>query len=394
MSLKMPGRYLTEEQLTGFDHYKYCSVDTSPISNYVMHPFWNSVVKLVPPWIAPNLLTLVGFLLTVTNALLLAFYDYSFCASSDDYPSYPPIPSWVWIVCAVNHFLAHTLDGIDGKHARRTNSSGPLGELMDHGMDSWASLFMPTCLYSVFGCGDFSCSPLHVFFILWNVHICFLLSHWEKYNTGILYLPWGYDISQFVLLMAYLITYFKSYKFWKFLVPAINLSSGEIVEISLYVGSFGMSLPVSLYNIYKGYKANTLKQKTFYEGMRPLFPVVTFLIMTTLWAVFSPSDIINKDPRIFYWMVGTVFSNICCRLIISQMSMTQCEAFNWMLYPVGLTMGLVFGVPLFTQRENLMVWILTIFCILAHIYYAVCVVQEMCQHFGLSCFSVKKASQD
>ncbi|XP_013771759.1 ethanolaminephosphotransferase 1-like [Limulus polyphemus] len=395
MSLKMTeGRYLKKEQLSGFEYYKYNSVDTSPVSNYVMHPFWNWIVKLVPLWVAPNVLTFVGFLLTVFNALLLAFYDYRFRASSDDYPDFAPIPSWVWIVCAINQFLAYTLDGIDGKHARRTNSTGPLGELMDHGIDSWSSLFMPMCLYSVFGCGEYSCRPLRVFFILWNIHICFVLSHWEKYNTGILYLPWNYDISQFMLVVAYLIAYFKSYKFWKFMVPVLNVTSGQVVEVFLHVCSLGMSLPVSLYNIYKGYKSNILKHKTFYESMCPLFPVMILFIITSLWAVFSPSDIMNTDPRIFFWMVGTVFSNICCRLIISQMSMTRCEAFNFMLYPVGLTMALVFGVPVFGQKENLILWILTVFCIVAHIYYAVSVVQEMCQHFEISCFSLKKTSKD
>ena len=34
---------------------------------------------------------------------------------------------------AILLFLSHTLDGIDGKQARRTQSSNPLGELFDHG---------------------------------------------------------------------------------------------------------------------------------------------------------------------------------------------------------------------------------------------------------------------
>ena len=39
--------------------------------------------------------------------------------------------------------MAHTLDGIDGKQARRTGSSSPLGEMFDHGLDSWStSLFL------------------------------------------------------------------------------------------------------------------------------------------------------------------------------------------------------------------------------------------------------------
>lgn len=55
----------------------------------------------------------MGFLFTVANFVLLSFYDYSYYASSVDIPPetgpYPPVPNWVWIVCALNHFLAHTL---------------------------------------------------------------------------------------------------------------------------------------------------------------------------------------------------------------------------------------------------------------------------------------------
>ena len=40
-----------------------------------------------------------------------------------------PIPWWVWLYSGVFHFIAHTLDGIDGKQARRTKSSSPLGIL-------------------------------------------------------------------------------------------------------------------------------------------------------------------------------------------------------------------------------------------------------------------------
>lgn len=89
-------------------------------------------------------------------------------------------------------------DGIDGKQARRTQTSGPLGELFDHGLDSWTAMLITVCMYSVFGRTDHSVSPLRMYFILWNVFVNFYLSHWEKYNTGVLFLPWGYDASMLV----------------------------------------------------------------------------------------------------------------------------------------------------------------------------------------------------
>lgn len=94
--------------------------------------------------------------------------------------------------------LFECIDGVDGKQARRTNSSTPLGELFDHGLDSWACIFFVGTVYSVFGRGESGVGVATLYYILWVVLFSFILSHWEKYNTGILFLPWGYDVSQVV----------------------------------------------------------------------------------------------------------------------------------------------------------------------------------------------------
>ena len=90
------------------------------------------------------------------------------------------------------------LDGIDGKQARRTGTSGPLGELFDHGLDAWTTVMIPTGIYSIFGRGGHSISTARMYACIWSVFMNFFISHWEKYNTGVLYLPWGYDISMVV----------------------------------------------------------------------------------------------------------------------------------------------------------------------------------------------------
>lgn len=350
-----------------------------------MHPFWDQAVKLVPRRIAPNVLTFSGFMLTIVNVLLLSYYDYAFYASSDLHPDVPPVPPWVWIVCAVNQFFAHTLDGIDGKHARKTGSSGPLGELFDHGLDSWATLFMPLCLYSVFGREDFSCNTMRFFLILCNVHFCFILSHWEKYNTGILYLPWGYDLSQMVLLFSFIFTYLKSYKFWKY--SSLGLGSGVWLELMLHVGSFFMTIPMCMHNVYCAYKAGHVRHKSWLEAVRPMVSVFLLFVLTLSWSVLSPSNILEREPRIFYLVVGTVFSNISCRLIISQMTSTRCETFNWLLVPVALALGLCLGLG---WDEVLVIRLVAAFIILCHVHYGTSIVREMCDHFNIYCFSLRK----
>lgn len=104
----------------------------------------------------------------------------------------------MWSVQESSTFLSLFPDGVDGKQARRTNSSTPLGELFDHGLDSWACVYFVVTVYSTFGRGSTGVSVFVLYLLLWVVLFSFILSHWEKYNTGILFLPWGYDISQVV----------------------------------------------------------------------------------------------------------------------------------------------------------------------------------------------------
>ena len=39
-------KYLSPAHLAGFDKYKYSSIDNSPLSIYITHPFWNQCVKV------------------------------------------------------------------------------------------------------------------------------------------------------------------------------------------------------------------------------------------------------------------------------------------------------------------------------------------------------------
>jgi len=46
------------------------------------------------------------------------------------------IPGSICIISAILYFSYHLLDLMDGKHARNTKASSPLGLLMDHGCDA------------------------------------------------------------------------------------------------------------------------------------------------------------------------------------------------------------------------------------------------------------------
>ncbi|VDM91612.1 unnamed protein product [Litomosoides sigmodontis] len=317
-------KYLSERQLKGFDTYKYCSVDSSPLSNYVSHPFWNWIVQFYPTWLAPNVLTLTGFTFVMFAFLVVSYYDYYVAANSRS------VPNWVWLLCSICTFLGHILDGTDGKQARRMGVSGPTGELFDHGLDSWSTVPLTLTVFSIFGQGEFSLPPVRLLLVLISVQAVFISSHWEKYNTGILFLPWNYDLSQYGLMLFYLFVFFKGDEYFKFYIFG-DFTMALCFEFGFYVCCF-ISLMVSARNIYLSYFVDrTGKQDNIYEICLPLCPSLILFSISILWAVYSPGHIVERDPRLYLYAMGTVFSNIACKLIIAQMCSTRAEIFNFCL---------------------------------------------------------------
>jgi phosphatidylglycerophosphate synthase len=54
-------------------------------------------------------------------------------------------PWWMWAVAVPVGYLGYiVLDSVDGTHARRTKTSSPLGELVDHWCDAWNAVLLPS----------------------------------------------------------------------------------------------------------------------------------------------------------------------------------------------------------------------------------------------------------
>ncbi len=74
------------------------------------------------------MISFIGFLFNfIPHVLIACFYGYDF---------YGYIPPWVCTLLGLSYFCYMICDNCDGKQARRTGTSSPLGMLLDHGMDS------------------------------------------------------------------------------------------------------------------------------------------------------------------------------------------------------------------------------------------------------------------
>jgi len=95
------------------------------------------------------------------------------------------------------------LDQMDGKQARRTGSSSPLGMIMDHGCDSLVT-FIFTISLGI--CLNFS--GAHHFAILWMIaSLNFYFFTWEAYYTGVLDFPCIHGASEGALLACALLIF-------------------------------------------------------------------------------------------------------------------------------------------------------------------------------------------
>jgi ethanolaminephosphotransferase len=93
----------------------------------VYNPVALKLVSFLPEYLAPNIITLVGFFFTLLPCFLLfSLFSTNFSGS---------ISSWWYYLQAFSYLSYRMLDEMDGKQARKTNNSSPLGLMFDHGCD-------------------------------------------------------------------------------------------------------------------------------------------------------------------------------------------------------------------------------------------------------------------
>ena len=74
-----------------------------------------------------------------------------------------------------------------------------------------------------------------------------------------------------------------------------------------------------------------------------------------IWTIFSPNKILDLDPRCMFYLTGTVFANICCKLIIAQMSNTRSELLSVILVPTLVAVSMAVMVPGLSETTELFI---------------------------------------
>ncbi|EDL21482.1 choline phosphotransferase 1, isoform CRA_d [Mus musculus] len=171
--VKALGEPLSAAQLRRLEEHRYTAVGES-LFEPPLQLYWTWLLQWIPLWMAPNTITLIGLAINLVTTLVLIFY----CPTVTE-----EAPYWTYLLCALGLFIYQSLDAIDGKQARRTNSCSPLGELFDHGCDSLSTVFMAIGASIAVRLGT---HPDWLFFCSFVGMFMFYCAHWQTYVSGVL----------------------------------------------------------------------------------------------------------------------------------------------------------------------------------------------------------------
>ena len=165
------------------------------MTKYFYQPWWNFCASLPPSWMSPNQLTLIGVVWMYAYSFMEALYNPSMASPN-------AIPNWVFFVISSFHFIGHTFDGIDGKVARKTGLSGPVGEILDHGLDNLNHHCLSMAMVSTLSMHVFD-SPFMRFLFVFSLQINVIALHSSKLVQGSLEFPYYVDASHLLVSIIY-----------------------------------------------------------------------------------------------------------------------------------------------------------------------------------------------
>ncbi|EEF47638.1 Diacylglycerol Cholinephosphotransferase [Ricinus communis] len=306
--------YIGTHGVAALHRYKYSGVDHSYVAKYVLQPFWTRFVNFFPLWMPPNMITLTGFMFLLTSALL----GYIYSPHLDTAP-----PRWVHFAHGLLLFLYQTFDAVDGKQARRTNSSSPLGELFDHGCDALACAFESMAFGSTAMCGRDT-------FWFWVISaVPFYGATWEHFFTNTLILPAvnGPTEGLMLIYVAHFFTALVGAEWWPqhfgksfpFLNWVPFISEIQTYKAVLYLMIAFAVMPTIAFNVSNVYKVVQARKGSMLLALAMLYPFVVLMGGVLVWDYLSASNLMESYPHLVILGTGLAFGFLVGRMILAHL---------------------------------------------------------------------------
>eukprot|EP01113_Clastostelium_recurvatum_P003812 TRINITY_DN11684_c0_g1_i5.p1 TRINITY_DN11684_c0_g1~~TRINITY_DN11684_c0_g1_i5.p1 ORF type:complete len:454 (+),score=96.40 TRINITY_DN11684_c0_g1_i5:47-1408(+) len=315
----LKGKIISPQGLENLSTYGYHGVDHSFFGNLVLNHYWNWAVQKLPMWLAPNILTVLGLLCNITGYLVMSVYSPTFSEE---------VPRWSFFVAAALIFAYQTLDNLDGKQARRTKSSSPLGELMDHGCDA-----LSVILFSMMVGASIRIGEHLVFYSAVAGFIPFYAAHWEEYFSGSLVLGKfnGPTEAQLIFIVILIAGGIGGPNMW---ITPLNASGTFRLHHILFIITLAMAVPTLIQNMIKVYKVIHGRDTSFIDSLMYLAPVFMFVFLILAWV--NTSSLLTTNPHLTLHTLGLIFAFITVRLIIHRVVKEPADLFHYIFIALAL----------------------------------------------------------
>jgi len=165
---------LTMDGLENIARHQYKAGTYSRLDD-IMNPMWTALTEFLPMTLAANTVTSLGGMFCLASYVLTWIYTPNLDAR---------VPGWLHAVNALCLVIYYTLDCMDGKQARRTGTSSPLGQLWDHGIDCICVLSHVT---SIMAWLQMNVQPHWMLLAIQSaLQYVWFVAQWEEYYTGVL----------------------------------------------------------------------------------------------------------------------------------------------------------------------------------------------------------------
>ncbi|XP_011312613.1 choline/ethanolaminephosphotransferase 1 isoform X3 [Fopius arisanus] len=365
-------KILSSGQLKRLSEHKYSCTNASLLDAY-LQPWWEWLVSKVPLWLAPNLITVVGLIINIATTLILVYYSPDAKAEA---------PRWACFLCALGLFIYQSLDSIDGKQARRTGTSSPLGELFDHGCDSVSTVFVALSACIAVQLGYY---PTWMFFQCFCAMTLFYCAHWQSYVSGSL--KFGkIDVTeaQFTIMGIHLISAIFGPEVWRTEILRISTLSNLVAGI-FYAGYIYVFL-----QFCKVFASGGIgKNGSTIAGTSVLSPIIPFsLVVVPAFIIYrkSAENVYETHPALYILAFGMVAAKVTNRLVVAHMTKNEMEYLDTALIgPCMLFLNQYFN---FFIKEYYVLWLCFIWVTFDFFRYCSQVCLEICDHLKIMLFRI------
>ncbi|CAJ1436912.1 unnamed protein product [Effrenium voratum] len=306
-------RYISDSGRQKLPEHRYSGTDNSLMYIYFCSPLADWLVQFFPLWLAPNVITLLGLAVSLLGYLVVQWHSPSFTE---------PCPSWVWFLAAWCTFTYQTLDNIDGKQARRTDSASPLGLFIDHGADGLNIVLSSLNVLALLQLGARASCWASV--AVWAASsVPFFSATWEEYFTGTLYLGAfnGPTDGVLILCAAYLATGLLGQELW-----SAEVFFGFCVADAT-IAFYGVCVLVTaLGNLRSVWEVQRARKHSMRSALGFTRPFCGQLLAACSLGPRHPQEV---DLRIWFWFLGAFFLILVSLLQLAHVCSESYVPWRW-----------------------------------------------------------------